>query len=182
MKTLILSCCLLICAISAEAQFIPNSDFEFWTETAQDTLPQDWATSGFGAGRTRDAAHGEYAATIWNWYSYAKGRIGLGKKDMLEYDLIHNGVPLPLQGKGTFTLSGEYKYVLGENGGQGETDDSAVVFVMLKKFNYQTGQPDTAGFAIKKLGPTSSYQLFSIPIYVSRDSVDSLSALFYSSE
>ncbi|HEY6172521.1 MAG TPA: T9SS type A sorting domain-containing protein [Candidatus Kapabacteria bacterium] len=175
-------CTLLLFAASLHAQFIPNSDFELWTETTQDTLPKDWATSGFGAGRTRDAAHGEYAVTIWNWYSYAKGRIGLGKKDMLEYDLINNGVPLPLQGKGTFTLSGEYKYVLGENGGNSETDDSAVVFVMLKKFNYQTQQPDTAAFTIKKLGPANAYRLFSIPIYVDRDSVDSLSVLFYSSE
>jgi hypothetical protein len=182
MKALITGCCLLLLAISAEAQFIPNPDFELWTETAQDTLPKDWATSTFGAGRSSDASHGEYAVTIWNWYSYAKGRIGLGKKDMLEYDLINNGVPLPLQGKGTFTLSGEYKYVLGENGGTGETDDSAVVFVMLKKYNYQTQQPDTAAFTIAKLGPASSYALFSIPLVVDRDSVDSLSVLFYSSE
>lgn len=167
---------------SAHAQYLPNPDFEFWVETEHDTLPKDWANSQFGVGRTSGGAHGEYAVTIWNWYFYSKGRIALGEKDILENDLIRSGIPFPLEGKGTFVLNGHYKYVLGSNGGQGTTDDSAVVFILLKKYNHQTQHPDTAAFAIKKLGPADTYTLFSVPIYVNRDSVDSLALLFYSSE
>ena len=171
----------LICAAVCQGQFLPNNDFEKWAANPSDTLPTDWGNSYFGVGRTTNSSHGDYAVTIWNWYSYAKGRLALGGKDILEYDLIRSGIEYPIESSGTFVLTGEYKYVLGNNGGQGTTDDSAVVFVLLKKYNKTTGQPDTVAYSIAKLGPSATYKLFSIPVYVPGPA-DSLAILFYSSE
>jgi hypothetical protein len=180
MRTFIIAI-LLFCAAASNAQFIPNHDFEHWTETQNDTLPSEWGNSYFGVGRTPNAYHGNYAVTIWNWYSYSKGRIALGGKDITEYDLIRSGIPFTLNGDGIFRLRGYYRYVLGQNGGQGTYDDSAMVFVLLRRSNNATGIPDTAGYAVTKLGPANDYTPFEIRIHY-RNSADTLALLFYSSE
>jgi hypothetical protein len=158
-------------AALSNAQEFPNAGFEEWVVQGNDTLPRGWTMSPFGAGRTTDAAEGTSAIRIWNWYCYAKGT------------LASAGIPLQMEPIwGSFYFKGHYKYILGENGGSGHgTDDSAIVTVLLRKFNTSTKLSDTVGFATAKLGPTSTYEQFSMLVPIWGPS-DTLEVSFASSE
>src|SRR5215203_605031 len=113
MKKLILTLSFFITSLVMHAQ-IPNAGFENWIFPNNDTVPEGWSSSGFGAGRSAAAQSGSYSAYVWNWYYYAKGWIANGQAGpgFSTYDAFSGGSPIiekPLR------LLGYYFYVRGDN-------------------------------------------------------------------
>jgi hypothetical protein len=159
MKKLLLTLSFFLSALIMNAQ-IPNAGFENWTFPNNDTVPEGWSSSGFGAGRSSASQSGNYSAYVWNWYYYAKGWIvnGQAGAGFTMYNASSGGTPItekPLK------LHGYYFYVKGDNG---SFDDSAFVNIIVKKFNTSLQQPDTVALGRLHLAPASSFIPFTVDI------------------
>jgi hypothetical protein len=165
-RNLLITILLSLATLSIAQTDIPNSSFEEWIIEGNDTLPKNWKMSQFGAAASTETNSGYLAASIWNWYCYAKGTLS---SEVIPVD-FHPAM-------GQLFFEGEYTYILGENGGSGHgANDSAVVTIVLR-----SKDADTVGFVMAKLGPSDSYSDFSIPIALS-GTADSLEIFFQSSE
>lgn len=135
---------------------IPNAGFENWTSTASYTVPTGWTTSGYGADSTYNAYSGNRALVIWTWYTYAIGYAYNGQ-DVSSFDFHKSGSPCTVKAT---SLNGFYKF----DTAQVATKDSAVIMVLLKKYNTTLHKVDTVGFALHKLPAANNYIPFSVPI------------------
>ncbi len=139
-----------------KGQTLPNSDFESWTYTASDTVPIGWASSsGFGENWTTDAHSGVYAVSLWNWYWYAQGLLVNGDQSG-SWNVVGGGTPISSK---PLKLTGWYKYMQVPL-----PTDSAVVEIILKKYNAISHTADTIGYGITFLGSSDNYQYFEAPI------------------
>lgn len=140
---------------------IPNPDFENWTFAVNDTIPENWSTSGFGAGRSASSVSGNYSAYVWNWYYYGPGWIVNGDVSNGGFTKFSTHVGgTPLSEKPT-KLHGYYFYILDDNG---PNADSAFVNVIAKKYNTSLGQPDTVALGRLHLPPSTSWLPFTVDI------------------
>jgi hypothetical protein len=157
---------------------VPQEDFEKWDSVSNGQVPSGWCCGSFGLGKVADAHTGRFAASVWNWYYYAEGYLMTGRDNASPWSLDMGGVPISYK---PARLTGYYRYVLGENGG---SKDSAIVFVMLKRYNAGTQGVDTIGFARKLLGPTAAYIPFAVDIrdYAPGIDPDSVVIAFVSSD
>jgi hypothetical protein len=130
-----------------------------------DTLAHDWSTSPFGTGITTDAAEGEFAAYVWNWYFYGEGYLINGANS----DPWHGGTPINFRPS---SLSGYSKYIIGSVISE---NDSAYINVTLTKFNVETHSRDTIGKGSMRFGASNEYLLFNIGIdYASAEQPDTV--------
>lgn len=158
---------------SSKAQPFQNSSFE----DVEDSIPENWSLSAFGAKASEDyASEGQYALSVWNWYYYGKGAavLGAGEPPFL---MEHAG--LPFQGEPQY-LTGTYAYITGETY---STDDRAVIGIALKKFNTLNNTSDTIASGEIRLSPSASVSSFEVPInYRSFDLCDTLVVWVISSD
>lgn len=153
---------LTIAACGAGAQTI-DEGFEQWKEALGSEAPVGWSGSAAGCGIDSAARSGRFAASVWNWYYYGKGFFVMGE------GLDHPSIPYGLDRTGTAIdfkparITGYYRYRAGDIA-EGEQADSAVVLVLLKKYNHETGRPDTVGYATAFLKPVDDYTPFTIDI------------------
>lgn len=140
--------------LSTQAQSVLNGGFEDSTITVNDTVPTHWSADYFGFAFSPDAHSGAAAASIWNWYSYAKGWIVYGAA-VDPYS--GGGLPIAFNPD---KLTGYYKYIYGLNGGAA---DSAICEVLLYSHQGFTGARDTLAHMIHKLGPAAEYTPFEVP-------------------
>jgi hypothetical protein len=168
----------MMLASAAWAQ-VPDEGFERWDSIPGGEKPPGWSGGPFGFGKAESPHRGDFAASVWNWYYYAKGYLRSGNvQNSLPGILDIGGVPISYK---PVKLSGYYRYVLGENGGK---NDSAVLRVMLRRYNAGAGRIDTIGYAAKRLGPAGAYTPFSldIPDYAPGVDPDSVVIEFMSSD
>lgn len=178
MKKWILSAVAIVAAATAAVAQIPQESFEKWDSVETVELPPGWYGGQFGSGKVESAHSGRYAASVWNWYYYAKGYLITGPRGTWFVDLAAAGVPIDYK---PTKLTGYYRYDLGRNQ---RKNDSAVAYVMLKRYNPETGKRDTIGFAKKLLGPAAAYTPFTVDIrdYAPGILPDSITLAFVSSD
>lgn len=113
--------------------------------------PIGWSLGGqFGSGiDTNQARTGNNSLSVWNWYFYSPGYAVNGNLPLFSTDYHLAGTPVV--GK-PVSLDGYYLY---DTTNTNTTIDSAIVWVLLKKFNVALHKVDTVGFGTKKLGPVS---------------------------
>lgn len=179
MKLYTLLALLLIAPSFASAQII-NEGFEEWKVKNGKALPVGWTLSIFGAGRDSSAYSGRYAVLLWNWYSGALGTATVGEFDEFNTGLQNAGIPintLPVK------LTGYYKYELGRNSVDGEKQDSAAIYVMVKRYNTATQKVDTLTVATRLLPPSSQWIPFELALPSTMPGVqpDTAVIIFYSS-
>lgn len=177
MKWILYAMALLALSTTAWGQ-IPGETFERWDSVETHEAPPGWYGGAFGSGKVESSHTGRYAASVWNWYFYAKGYMITGRQGESYIDLAQAGVPINYKPS---KLTGYYRYDLGLNQGR---SDSAVIYVMLKRYNAETGEPDTIGFAKKLLGPAAHYTPFTLDIPDRAQGIlpDSITIAFVSSE
>lgn len=146
----LLSLLLALGALTCSAQFPHNGGFEDSVQVSGGYIPADWTVDGFGFGYTNDAHSGSKAASIWNWYYYSRGWIVNG---VTQSGFSGGGMPVI---SNPSVLNGWYKYVYGDNQGAA---DSAVVEVLVSNAAF-----DTLAWSVLHLGPTATYEPFSMPI------------------
>lgn len=143
-----------------------NAGFENWTAASgTNTLDGGWVhmvglnpnqgPNFFGTWRVDTAAVGAHALKLSRWYNYT-------------CDWIRQTAPVSTRPYG---VSGVYKYEQTEltEGNQ----DSAMVEMVLTKWNTTTLQPDTVGIGVKMLVAAGSFTPFNCPItYTSADIPD----------
>lgn len=159
-----------------------NGEFEDWVvvDTSRGTeMPVGWMGSGFGVGKSNTAHTGEHALSVWNWYSYALGYIMTGGKGPLAWDLTHAGVPIDFT---PTRLTGYYRYELGQRYSWSGEEDSAAVYVLLKRYNAKLKVTDTISRVMHLLPPSAEWIPFSINLPLSLPAQpDSVVVAFYSS-
>jgi hypothetical protein len=159
----ILSAALMLLASTAWAQ-VPREDFERWDSTGNGGVaPPGWSGTFFGYGKDENAHSGHYGASVWNWYFYATGYLMTGGEQANYNDLISGGVPISFK---PVRLSGYYRYELGHNRGHSDSthSDSALVLLMLKRYNTAAGHADTIAYERMRLPAATAYTPFSIDI------------------
>jgi hypothetical protein len=154
----ILTALTLFAAATASWGQVPSEDFEVWSQSAGAEAPPGWSPSVLGAGKTDSAHGGRYAASLWVWYAEVSGYMVTGGAHVSPYMLEDGGVPIDFKPS---ALTGYYRFEPGETL---RKNDSAVVYVMLKRFNGETGRRDTIGYAMKLLGPSATYIPFTVDI------------------
>lgn len=131
---------------SLQAQII-NGSFESNSTGA----PAGWSLGGqFGSGiDTNVARTGSNSLSVWNWYYYSPGIAVNGNLPLFSTEYHLAGTPV--SGK-PVSLDGYYLY---DTTNTNTSVDSAIVWVLLKKFNVALHKVDTVGFGTKRLGPVS---------------------------
>ena len=116
-----------------------------------------WSKAGLGSGRSSSyAASGEYSMAVWNWYSYVEGRAVNGdiEASQLNFPIKNGGTPFVHTPE---FINGFYLYdttnTISEN-------DSAMVEIVLKKYNLITESIDTVGYGEIHLPATNMSQSF----------------------
>ena len=129
MKTLCYSLFIgiLLAALPAHAQQLPNNDFE----QLNDTIAANWATEQFGGGPSTAYAHsGQRSMAVWNWYYYAKGIAVNGSQ------VANNWNQVPGAGTAAITkasyLTGYYLY---DTLHTDSNEDTALITVTYRKNN-----------------------------------------------
>jgi hypothetical protein len=135
---------------------IPNPGFETWVNASGFAMPAGWSGSGYGLDSSSNAHSGNYAASIWTWYTYAPGYIVNGN-DPQSFDYVKSGTPINYKPS---YLEGYYHF----DSTNVYNKDSALVYIILKRYNTSTNTRDTVGLAYHKLPFNLSYQYFSVPI------------------
>ncbi|HVI45791.1 MAG TPA: hypothetical protein VM802_13025 [Chitinophaga sp.] len=158
-----------------EGTSLPNPGFESWSGNQ----PFSWRLSTYGSSKTTGSNSGQYAAQIWNWYSYLKGFLTNGNIATPAPGFDYNNTGgIAISGRPA-ALTGYYKYELGDNGGG---NDFAVAIIALRKYNPATHKSERVAYAEANLGPSSQYQFFRLPVsYPSSAIPDSLVVTFISS-
>ena len=147
--------------VSYSQTFIMNPGFE----DGIDTIANQWSLDAFGSGRIENfAATGNYSMAVWNWYSYVEGRCANGTiNEPLDLLNLFSKAGTPLIHKAAF-LEGFYQYDTSNTFSQ---NDSAIVQVILKKYNTSTNMADTVAFGEVHLPGTDltqNFTPFSVPI------------------
>ncbi len=160
-RVLILVTFLLSTSIYQAQNEILNSGFELGT----DSLPENWSLDNFGSGRTTDyAAAGNYSMSVWNWYYYVSGFCVNGNVNgLIATSQIKKQAGTPFIYKPAF-IEGYYHY---DTTGTFSDNDSAVVEVLLKKYNSSTQTIDSIAYGEVHLPATDLTQnlvQFYVPI------------------
>ncbi len=151
-QLLILIVILAPCAAWAQ---LPNPGFETWEPRNGSETPAGWYSGGLGAGRTRPAHSGQNSVTVWNWYYYSRGYVIAGGSETANlFALERTGVPIETK---PARLSGYYMYDVGPNQGH---SDSAVVVLLLKRYNRSADSVEIVGSGTLKLPPAAEYTRF----------------------
>lgn len=171
-----------------EAQTIPNADFENWTYNPSTgvSVPLGWSTSaqsGFTGGvDTSSLAHsGQLSAFIFNWYTYLPGALVNGNCNSCTNLTEFKKAGTPINSRPS-SLSGYYHFELGNTANL--TNDSAIVLVLLKKYNTLLNKIDTVGLGLLSLAPNTGFQAFTVPIHYLQNNVtpDSIVIGFFSND
>lgn len=124
--------------------------------------PIGWSLGGqFGSGiDTLSARSGNNSLSVWNWYYYSPGYAVNGNLPLFSTDYHLAGTPV--SGKPA-SLDGYYRY---DSTNTNSSFDSAMVWVLLKKFNVALHKVDTVGFGTKRLGHVAgnAYEPFQVII------------------
>lgn len=160
--------------------------FEQWEERSGRMQPVGWSLN-LGSCEAQTPYRGDRALSIWTWYCSSWGSAMLGSGTMPAGSTCGNftygcygdyGVPISFK---PAAVSGFYRLVPGPAGDGGE--DSAMVLVLLKKYNPSRGTYDTIGVAKHFLHITQDYVHFTAPIMDRAPGVipDSIAMVFVSS-
>ncbi len=146
---------LLALSSTVKAQLV-NPGFENWTTVGGTNRLDGWmhmagmmpntSPNFFGTWRADTAAVGAHALRLSRWYNYT-------------CDWIRQIAPVSNRPYG---VSGVYKYEQTEL--YGGNVDSALVEIVLTKWNTSTLQPDTVGVGVKMLLATSTFTPFNCPV------------------
>jgi len=124
--------------------------------------PMGWSLGGqFGAGiDTNSARSGNNSLSVWNWYYYSPGYAINGT--LPQFSINYHLAGMPIANK-PISLDGYYTY---DSTNTSSTNDSAIAWVLLKKFNVALHKVDTVGFGMKKLAhtPGSAFEPFQVMI------------------
>jgi len=142
---------------------ITNNGFETLTTTSTDTVPAHWFMGDFGSVVSTNAHSGAYAMSVWNWYYYAPGYAVNGEADLFGAPFsgtpyLYGGEPISFKPTG---LAGFYLYDTTTNGGD---LDSAMIQIVLSRYNSTSGEREAVGFGEKRLPVAANYTAFSIPV------------------
>jgi len=133
---------------------IPNSDFE----TGIDSSATGWMMDFIGAGRNNQYFNsGNNSMSVWNWYYYAEGFTFNGNSthsSATSNIAKYGGTPI---GYKPAILTGYYHY---DTSGTFSDNDSAVVQVLLKKYDSINQNIDTIGYGETHLPATDLSQSF----------------------
>lgn len=155
---------LLALSSSAQAQLV-NPGFENWTTVGGTNRLDGWmhmvgfnqnpGPNFFGTWRADTAAVGTHALRLSRWYYYT-------------CDWVRQVTPVNTR---LYGISGLYKYE--ETELHGGNQDSALVEMVLTKWNTTTLKPDTVGMGVKMLLAANAFTSFNCPItYTSADVPD----------
>lgn len=155
----LMTCLILVAAISLSAQTLSNPNFENWNTVSvysTDTVPNQWYGMYCNTvHQTTDAYQGTYASRIQGYFmcGIAQGILINGQQPAGFGNIIEGGTPFTAKPS---VITGFYKYtdVTGT--------DSAEVTIILKKFNTSTMNYDTVGIGIQPLPASNSYTLFTV--------------------
>ncbi len=134
----------IIFSTNVKSQNLVNPDFEQTDTINSFPFPANWDGDGFGGGIATTSQNGSYAIEIWNWYYYALAYAVNG--DMIGFGMAYKA-GTPYTQKAT-KLNGYYRY---DTSYTQTTDDSAIVAVLLKKYNTTLQKVDTIGYGITYL-------------------------------
>lgn len=123
----------------ATAQSLPNSNFEQTDSSGAHPLFAGWSGDEFGSGISSQSQSGNYSMSVWNWYYYARGYAMNGALNFY-LDAYKSGTPYTQKAT---KLNGFYIY---DSTGTDSENDSALVAVLLKKYNTITQSVDTIGY------------------------------------
>lgn len=123
------------------AQTIINPDFEQTDTLNGFAFISDWEGDGFGGAPSTVSQSGNYSMMIWNWYWYGRAYAYNGSNPSLGFGSAYKG-GTPYTQK-ALKLNGYYRY---DTSYTQTEDDSAVVAVLLKKYNSTLQKVDTIGF------------------------------------
>lgn len=138
-----------------------------------DERPINWSFyTSIGTEITSDAYSGNNAVKIWSWYfGQTTSELFYGENFPFFGDTLTSR-PTKLKGFYKFTDVNEVNQV----------KDSAVVIILLTKFNFELNQRDTIAYTKKGLIEKSTYSSFEFPInYRNTNVPDSISISFRSS-
>ena len=130
----------------ATAQNILNPDFEQTDTINSFPFITDWEGDGFGGAPSTIAQSGNYSMRIWNWYWYGRAYAYNGNNPSLGFGSAYKG-GTPYTQK-ALKLNGYYRY---DTSYTQTEDDSAVVAVLLKKYNTTLQKVDTIGYGFVHL-------------------------------
>ena len=149
---IMISLAFLLSVTNIQAQNeIQNSGFE----DGIDSLAYDWTLDQFGSGRTTNyAVAGNYSMSVWNWYYYAIGMTVNGNVNNLMNPSVQGGTPFIYK---PVIIEGYYHY---DTTGTFSENDSAVVEVLLKKYNSSTQTIDSVAYGEVHLPATDLTQNF----------------------
>ncbi len=129
--------------------------------------PVGWSL-GTGSKVVNESHTGNNALSVWTWYCSSRGWAVLGdigeRRAYLcdDYSVdCYGNYGTPIDFKPT-SLTGYYRYVPG--GAMSDAPDSAMVLVLLKKYNANRGTYDTIGTASHRLVPADAYTPFTAVI------------------
>jgi hypothetical protein len=149
-------CCLF--GNYVQSQTLPNTGFEILDTNG---FPSQWSTGSYGAGSSMINHSGSFSVSVWNWYYYGKGFAvnGTANSHLSAYE---GGTPYTQKAT---QLNGFYRY---DTMGTYTNNDSALVAVLLKKYNPSSQQSDTIGYGTVHLpafAPSNgSFTSFSVDI------------------
>lgn len=185
-QLLLLSCCSVIFSGLIYSQSnLYNADFEAWSSQPNPVYWQDplgWSTSnsftgnmgcGGGPGVYADTQciSGQFAARIISvefgfaaqpYPGYIVNGTGLTINENGEWNLEKSGTAINTRPS---ALHGYYRYE------SWTTPDSAWIEIILSRYNPLDGKRDTLAFAHTRLGPSSNYKTFNVPITYANTSV-----------
>lgn len=161
-------------SITVTAQ-LENPGFEDTSIIGEDTIPDGWSIpTGFGAGAAEDAHTGDWSLGVWHWYWYATGMANNGSgSGWLEDGAPYSGTPA--------ALSGWFKRITGELDEDQSENDSALVLVLLTRWNASLSQRDTVALGRKAFGEQAEWSAFTAPMdYLLQGPPDTLVVQVYS--
>lgn len=180
-KLLSIFALLILAAATTRGQQMKEG-FEQWEERSGRMQPVGWSLN-LGSGEAESPYRGNRALSVWTWYCSSSGSATLGHVNPEAggactdcYDKY--GIPISFK---PVSISGYYRLVPGvvNDGGQ----DSAMVLVLLKKYNPSRGTYDTIGTAKHFLKVTEQYSPFTVSIQDHAPGImpDSIAMVFISS-
>jgi hypothetical protein len=128
------------------AQSILNPDFEQTDTTNSFAFISDWEGDGFGGAPSTLSQSGNYSMMIWNWYWYGRAYAYNGNNAGLGSTFAYKG-GTPYTQK-AMKLNGYYRY---DTSYTQTNADTAIVAVLLKKYNTSLSKVDTIGYGITYL-------------------------------
>ncbi|MBC7865196.1 MAG: T9SS type A sorting domain-containing protein [Bacteroidia bacterium] len=154
---------ILFCAaafsFTTNAQML-NGGMENYDFLPADTVPSGWNMDSYWStktGQSSDAHGGNYSFVINTWYGYSPGMMvnGDASNFTLLFDWVKAGTPITYK---PAQLQGWYKYI------DTVANDSAIVKVLLKKWNSSQNKIDSVAYAEKKLPFANTWTQFNVDI------------------